>query len=128
MSYINFSINGVAMPAPVSAEEGFNPITEAERNLEGYMIIDGVISKLKYTLRWDYLSAADFKKIYDNTMVVFNTTKQMSFAVVITEFPGTAYSRSISFEAYFAPYAKSLNRASAVRGGYSDITLALIER
>lgn len=57
------SVGGVALPTPTEFQVGIMDISKAERNANGYMIIERIATKRKLFLTYAYLTRTDLALI-----------------------------------------------------------------
>lgn len=69
------SINGVALPTPSELSVGIMDITNAERNANGFMIIERIATKRKISLKYKYCDTSTMSQILQAiTPIFYNVT------------------------------------------------------
>jgi hypothetical protein len=53
------TLNGVALPTPTEFQVSYNDISKADRNANGYMIIERIATKRKLFFTYSFVTAAD---------------------------------------------------------------------
>lgn len=56
-------VNGVDLPTPTELSFGKYDISKAERNARGTMIIERITTKIKISVKYNYLTADDVSKV-----------------------------------------------------------------
>lgn len=112
------SIGGVALPTPSSFNVGIMDISKAERNTNGYLIIERIATKRKLSIGYANLSASQLSS-------VLQKVSGTSFSVTYLD-PQTGGNKTSTF--YSGD--RSIGMIAFVGGVpvYSDIKFDLIER
>jgi hypothetical protein len=118
-----FKIDGVKIKTPSSFKIDFNPITEAERTLDGSMLIEGIAGKGKIVLTYDEITDTELMGILGVTWTEFLSSRKIKQTLTYTA-PGGA---SATMNTYFAPFSISMTKESAIRGKWQGLALEFTE-
>lgn len=119
----NFKIDGVDIKTPSSFKIDFNPITEAERTLDGSMLIEGIAGKGKIVLTYDEITDTELMQILGITWQEFMTNRKIKQTITYPAPGGT----TATMNTYFAPFSISMTPESAIRNKWQGLALEFTE-
>lgn len=119
----NFKIDGVDIKTPSSFKINFEPISDAERSLDGTMLIEGVAGKGKITLTYDEITDTELMTILGVTWQTFLSTKKIKQTITYPAPGGTTATMST----YFAPFGIEMTPESAIRNKWQGLVLEFTE-
>lgn len=119
----NLKIGGVSIKTPSSFKIDFLPITDAERTLDGSMIIDGIVGKGKITLTYDEITDTELMTILGVTWQEFLTSRKIKQTITYPA-PGGI---TTTMNTYFAPFSIVMTPESAVRNKWEGLVLEFTE-
>lgn len=119
----NFKIDGVDIKTPSYFKIDFNPITEAERTLDGSMLIEGIAGKGKIILTYDEITDTELMNILGVTWNEFLSSRKIKQTITYPS-PGGGTS---TMNTYFAPFSISMTPESAIRNKWQGLALEFTE-